>query len=163
VPEALDRKLPWGSSSSIIHIMSTIQHLLHIQHPIEKVFRAISTSDGLSNWYSRTEAFTAEEGATFKIYFGEMGFQFEVVEFIENKKIAWKCMEAAMPIEGHIMTYSLDENEGKTRLRFEHEGFETADDSMANMNFSSAKYLESLRQYCQTGNGEAFGSKRYRI
>jgi uncharacterized protein YndB with AHSA1/START domain len=73
--------------------MSTIQHLLHIQHPIEKVFRAISTSDGLSNWYSRTEAFTAEEGATFKIYFGEMGFQFEVVEFMENKKIAWKCMK----------------------------------------------------------------------
>ena len=68
-----------------------------------------------------------------------------------------------MPIEGHTMTYSLDENDGKTRVRFTHEGFETADDSMANMNFSSAKYLESLRQYCQTGNGEAFGSERYRI
>ena len=92
-----------------------------------------------------------------------MGFQFEVVELIENKKIAWKCVEAAMPIEGHIMTYSLDENDGKTRVRFNHEGFEAADDAMANMNFSSAKYLESLRQFCQTGNGEAFGSDRYRI
>jgi hypothetical protein len=36
------------------------------------------------------------------------------------------------------------------------------DDSYANMNFSSGKYLESLRQFCQTGIGEAFGSDRYR-
>ena len=36
------------------------------------------------------------------------------------------------------------------------------DDSYSNMNYSSAKYLESLRQYCQTGNGEAFGSPSYR-
>ena len=58
--------------------------------------------------------------------------------------------------------FRLDENNGKTRVRYSYEGFSEMDDSYSNMNFSSAKYLESLRQYCQTGKGEAFGSPSYR-
>ena len=57
------------------------------------------------------------------------------------------------------MKYELDENDGKTRVRYSYNGFSEMDDSYANMNFSSAKYLESLRQFCQKGVGEAFGSK----
>ena len=63
---------------------------------------------------------------------------------------------------GHLMKYDLDENDGKTRVRYSYEGFSEIDDSYANMNYSSAKYLESLRQYCQAGKGEAFGSPSYR-
>lgn len=142
--------------------MVTIRHLFHIQKPIEHVFQAISTSNQLSQWYTRTESFNAKKGETFKMHFGEMSFEFQVQEIISNKRVTWKCVEADIPLEGHIMTYELDENDGKTRVRFSHEGFEAADDFMANLNFSSAKYLESLRQYCQTGQGEAFGSDGYR-
>ena len=53
-------------------------------------------------------------------------------------------------------------NEGKTRVRFTYGNFSEKSDFYANQNFSSAKYLESLRQFCQTGNGEAFGSGSYR-
>ena len=61
------------------------------------------------------------------------------------------------------MNYELDENGGKIRVRYTYEGFSEMDDSYSNMNYSSAKYLESLRQYCQTGNGEAFSSSSYRV
>ena len=60
------------------------------------------------------------------------------------------------------MKYDLDENNGKTRVRYSYEGFEEMDDAYANMNYSSGKYLESLRQFWQTGIGEAFGSETYR-
>jgi len=53
------------------------------------------------------------------------------------------------------MKYDLDENDGKTPLCFAYEGF-------SNMNYSSANYLKSLKQYCQKGKGEAFGSASYR-
>ena len=53
-------------------------------------------------------------------------------------------------------------NDKKTRVRFSQDGFEFLDDFYANMNFSSSKYLESLRQFCQKGSSEAFGSKGYR-
>ncbi len=142
--------------------MKAIHHLFHIQKPVADVFRAISSQEGISSWYTRTDHFEAVVGATFPLHFGELAFTFEITECIENQRITWKCIEATMPLVGHSMTYALDENDGKTRVRFTHVGFTEADDFMANMNFSSAKYLESLRQYCQTGNGEAFGSERYR-
>ena len=81
---------------------------------------------------------------------------------IENEKITWEFIESSMPIESLFMTYELSENEGKTRLRFTYGSFSEKSDFYANQNFSSAKYLESLRQFCQTGNGEAFGSDSYR-
>ena len=143
--------------------MHKIQHLFHIKDSVSEVFKAISTHEGITAWYSQTEPFEAHKGATFEMIFGEIRFKFEITELIPNACIAWTCVESAMPIEGHVMSYHLDENEGKTRVRYTHEGFDNADDFMANMNFSSAKYLESLRQFCQTGQGEAFGSERYRI
>lgn len=85
-----------------------------------------------------------------------------MVEFLENKAVHFEIVEFEWGNVGHVMKYNLDENDGKTRVRYSYEGFAEMDDSYANMNYSSAKYLESLRQYCQTGNGEAFGSEAYR-
>ena len=60
------------------------------------------------------------------------------------------------------MSYELIENEGKTRVRFTYGNFDEKSDFFTNQNFISAKYLESLRQFCQTGIGESFGSDNYR-
>ena len=89
-------------------------------------------------------------------------FTFEVIALTQNESIHLKVVESKFDNLGHIMKYDLDENDGKTRVRYTHEGFVEMDDFYANMNYSSAKYLESLRQYCQTGKGEAFGSSSYR-
>jgi hypothetical protein len=81
---------------------------------------------------------------------------------IKNEKITWEFIESSMPIESLRMSYELSENEGKTRVRFTFGDFNEQSDFYCNQNFSSAKYLESLRQFCQTGKGEAFGSDSYR-
>ncbi|MBI3259882.1 MAG: SRPBCC domain-containing protein, partial [Ignavibacteriae bacterium] len=62
----------------------------------------------------------------------------------------------------HIFTFDLDENDGKTRVRFSHSGWPEQDDFYANCAFSWGRYMESLRQLCQTGRGEAYGSVGYR-
>lgn len=86
----------------------------------------------------------------------------KVIALTQDESVHLKVVESKFDNLGHIMKYDLDENNGKTRVRFTHEGFLEMDDFYANMNYSSAKYLESLRQYCQTGKGEAFGSSSYR-
>ena len=89
-------------------------------------------------------------------------FKFEVISLTQNESVYLEIVESKFDNVGHVMKYELDENDGKTRVRFTYEGFSEMDDSYSNMNYSSAKYLESLRQYCQTGKGEAFGSSNYR-
>ena len=137
----------------------TIDHLMHINAPISNVFKAISKAENLKQWYTTDVVENTDKTKTFK--WGEMFLILKCTE-IENEKITWEFLESSMPIESLYMTYELSENEGKTRVKFSYGNFSEKSDFYANQNFSSAKYLESLRQFCQTGNGEAFGSDSYR-
>ena len=137
----------------------SIDHLLHINAPINKVYEALCKVEKIRQWYTTDVVENPDKTKTFK--WGEM---YLIVKFDEtlDKKITWKLIESTMPIESLHMTYELSENEGKTRIKFSYGNFSEKSDFYANQNFSSAKYLESLRQFCQTGNGEAFGSDLYR-
>ena len=139
--------------------MNQIEHLLHINAPLNKVYEAIKDFENIKQWYTTDIVDNLDNTKTFK--WGEM-FLIAKCNEIENEKITWEFLESSMPIESLFMTYELSENEGKTRVRFTYGNFSEKSDFYANQNFSSAKYLESLRQFCQTGNGEAFGSGSYR-
>ena len=138
--------------------MIPIKLLLHINSSKEKVFKALTESDKLSKWYTTIVKgeFKLNEIVIFE-FVNLAEFKFKVIELTKNKSIHLEIIESGFDNVGHIMKYELDENDGKTRVRYTYEGFSEMDDSYSNMNYSSAKYLESLRQYCQTGNGEAFG------
>tara|TARA_B100000925_G_scaffold218451_1_gene167388 strand:- start:440 stop:874 length:435 start_codon:yes stop_codon:yes gene_type:complete len=143
--------------------MVPIKLLLHINSPKEKVFKALTESSELSKWYTTivNGIFNLNEIITVEfVNFAE--FKFKVVALVPNESIHLEIVESKFDNTGHLMKYDLDENDGKTRVRYTYEGFSEMDDSYANMNYSSAKYLESLRQYCQVGKGEAFGSPSYR-
>ena len=143
--------------------MVPIKLLLHINSPKEKVFKALTESSELSKWYTTivNGIFNLNEIITVEfVNFAE--FKFKVVALVPNESIHLEIVESKFDNTGHLMKYDLDENDGKTRVRYTYEGFSEMDDSYANMNYSSAEYLESLRQYCQVGKGEAFGSSSYR-
>ena len=139
--------------------MHQIEHLLHINAPLNKVYEAIKDVENIRQWYTTNIVDNLDNTKTFK--WGEM-FLIAKCNEIVNEKITWEFLESSMPIESLNMTYELSENEGKTRVRFTYGNFSEKSDFYANQNFSSAKYLESLRQFCQTGKGEAFGSVSYR-
>ena len=143
--------------------MIPIKLLMHINSTKEKVFKALTESNELSKWYTTVVngKFELNEIISFE-FINFAKFKFKVIAIIQNESIYLEIVESEFDNVGHIMKYDLDENDGKTRVRYTYEGFDEMDDSYANMNYSSAKYLESLRQYCQTGKGEAFGSPSYR-
>jgi uncharacterized protein YndB with AHSA1/START domain len=143
--------------------MIPIKLLMHINSTKEKVFKALTESNELSEWYTTAVngKFELNEIISFE-FVNFAKFKFKVIAIIQNESVYLEIVESEFSNVGHIMKYDLDENDGKTRVRYTYEGFDEMDDSYANMNYSSAKYLESLRQYCQTGKGEAFGSSSYR-
>ncbi|MDA9906558.1 hypothetical protein N9D01_04370, partial [Cyclobacteriaceae bacterium] len=114
-------------------------------------------------WYTTIVdgKFKLDEIVTFE-FVNFAAFKFKIINLVHNKSIHFECVESEWGNVGHIMKYDLDDNDGKTRVRYTYEGFLEMDDAFANMNYSSAKYLESLRQFCQKGVGEAFGSENYR-
>ena len=144
-------------------MLYAIKQLYHISAPREKVFDAIATINGLSNWWTTQTEGDDSPGGTIQFNFGDfIGPKMKVLEAKANETVSWECVDSPHGWIGNIITFSLDENEGKTRVRFSHDGWETQDDFYAACCFSWGRYLESLRQYCQTGKGEAFGSEGYR-
>ena len=143
--------------------MIPIKLLMHINSTKEKVFKALTESNELSEWYTTVVngKFKLNQIISFE-FVNFAKFKFKVIAIIQNESVYLEIVESEFDNVGHMMKYDLDENDGKTRVRYTYEGFDEMDDSYANMNYSSAKYLESLRQYCQTGKGEAFGSSSYR-
>ncbi len=143
--------------------MVPIKLLMHINSPKKKVFEALTQSSKLSKWYTTIVKgeFKLDNTITFE-FVNFAVFKFKVIGLIPNESVYLEIIDSEFDNVGHIMRYELDENDKKTRVRYTYEGFSEMDDSYSNMNYSSAKYLESLRQYCQTGRGEAFGSPSYR-
>ena len=140
----------------------TIHHLLHINSPIDKVFTALTSIEELKLWYTTEVQGSSKLNEIIEFKFGGIDFHTKVIELVANEKIVMECVATSLPLVGQKVTYELDQNDEKTRVRFSQDGFDELDDFYANMNFSASKYLESLRQFCQNGNSEAFGSKGYR-
>ena len=140
----------------------TIHHLLHINAPIDKVFTALSSIEELKLWYTTEVQGSSKLNEIIEFKFGGVDFHTKVIELVANEKIVMECVATSLPLVGQKVTYELDQNDEKTRVRFSQDGFDELDDFYANMNFSASKYLESLRQYCQNGTSEAFGSRGYR-
>ena len=139
-----------------------LKHLFHINAPVENVYKALTDIGEMKNWYTTEISGQSSINQLINFKFGTIELIVKVTELELNKKIGWECVKTSLPFVGHTYTFELDENDGKTRVRLTEFGFEEQDDMYANMNFSWGKYLESLRQFCQNGLFEAFGSSGYR-
>jgi uncharacterized protein YndB with AHSA1/START domain len=138
--------------------MASIKHLFHISTPREKVYKEVSTAEGAAKWWTTATHGDDKVGGTLLVPFGvHATMKFKVKELKPNEKVVWECMDGNPDWVGTTLTFALDENEGKTRVRFEHTGWKEAGDHYANCCFSWGRYMESLRQLCQTGKGMPFG------
>ena len=143
--------------------MAAIKHLFHINAPREKVYKALTTIDGLSGWWTEGTSGESKLGGVIDFRFGAHGVnKMKVIELKENESVVWECIDSHPEWIGTVLSFKLDENDGKTRVRFTHDKWKEANDFYAGCCFSWGRYMESLRQLCQTGKGEAFGSTNYR-
>ena len=137
--------------------MYSIKHLYHIDALNEEVYKALTTIEGLQRWWTtQTTGDTTLQGVI-KFRFGERYFNHMKVEsLIENKAVQWKCIDGAEDWINTFISFELDTNENKTRLRFTHGNWQENNDFYAQCSFTWARYLESLRQLVQKGKGQPF-------
>lgn len=144
--------------------MHYIKHLFHIAKPRQEVYSLVSTIDGLAGWWTTDTSGDSSLGGTIDFKFGQHGgFTMKVVAQETDKLVTWEVVTGPPNWIGHQISFQLDDNDGKTRVRFSHGAWPVQDDSYAASSFSWARYMESLRQFAQTGRSEAFGSPDQRV
>ncbi len=141
----------------------SIQHQFHIAANKNTVYDALTTINGLRNWWTILTDGDPKINGELQFNFGDyIGPKMKVTALVPNESVEWVCVDSKHGWQNHTFSFKLDIAEGKTAISFIHNGWDEQGEFYAHCNFSWGRYLESLRQYCQTGNGESHGSQGYR-
>ncbi|HEY0750035.1 MAG TPA: SRPBCC domain-containing protein [Chitinophagaceae bacterium] len=140
--------------------MPDIIHRIGIKAPAAKVYQAIATIEGLSNWW--TEEVNGESLPGSKIRFtfrtetgdikGEMTM--EVKELYPSKAVRWLTIDGPEEWIGTTIGFELSEQDGQTIILFSHRHWKDAVEFMAHCSMKWAVFLLSLREYVETGKGK---------
>ena len=120
--------------------MADIMHLVKIAAPPERVYEALTTTEGIRNWWARDADFDA---ATVTIK-----------ELEPPLHVVWKTSSSFRPEwGGTTIIFDLRAEADHTVVSFAHRGFEQADERYAVTTTGWGVALASLRSYLETGTG----------
>jgi uncharacterized protein YndB with AHSA1/START domain len=140
--------------------MPDIIHRIGIHSSAEQVYNALSTIEGLSNWW--TEETFGEEKVGGKIEFtfrtdtgdvkGKMVM--EVLELIPGKAVKWRCIDGPEEWMGTQISFDLSQQDNQVIIIFGHRNWKESIEFMAHCSTKWAVFLLSLREYVETGKGK---------
>lgn len=137
--------------------MSAIKHYLVIKASPGKVYKAISTTNGLRRWWTAEANADDQVGGFAEFTFGKQYYnKMKITKLIPDKIVKWECLEGNAEWIGTTFHFYLEEKDGSTILRFIHGNWKDETDFFASCNYHWGYYMRSLAYYCEKGEGTPF-------
>ncbi len=133
--------------------MAEIKITVTIKTNPEKIYKAITTQEGLAGWWAKQTIAKPEVGFVNVFTFGTSPNEMEVTQLSPNKKVKWKCIRSTDEWVDTSISFDLEEKDGKTILRFAHSNWKSETDFMAFCTYDWSRFLGSLKSFCETGTG----------
>jgi uncharacterized protein YndB with AHSA1/START domain len=139
--------------------MPDILHEVTIEAAPDKVFKALTESQGLESWWATRAIVEPKVGSTVQVVFGAGPVlnKLEVLTLEPDRKVEWIARQSNLPewIDTHI-TWDLLPIENGTKIIFGHRGYASADGCLPMCSYQWAFYLTSLKNYLETGKGNPY-------
>lgn len=129
--------------------MPDILHRIGINAVPRKVFRALSTIDGLRHWWTTATAGDARKGAVIDFKFCDM----KVIESKPDKLVRWKCVRGPKEWMGTEVSFELKYKDRQTFVLFKHAHWREPVEFMHHCSTKWATFLLSLRDWLERGEG----------
>ena len=134
-----------------------IRHIITIKCPPEKVYKALTTKEGIQGWWTVDTVIEPKINSIAEFIFGDRYHNKMVITDLQaNKRVAWYCLEGDKEWIGTDFTFDMEEKDGQTVLRFGQNNWKEPTDFYAICNFQWGQYMVSLKNYCETGKGSPF-------
>jgi uncharacterized protein YndB with AHSA1/START domain len=136
--------------------MADIMHLIKIGVSPELVYQALTTTEGIRNWWTRDALVDTEAGGTgeFRFYEGQRITKMRIDELRPSARVSWRIVSSFRPEWADTtITFDLRAEGTGTVLSFAHRGFMEADEGYAMTTTGWGYYLVSLQQYLERGEG----------
>ena len=133
--------------------MPDILHRVGIQSTPEKVFKAVSTIEGLSHWWTTDTAGDARLGGILRFRFDGGGMDMKVVELRPNELVKWKCVDGPEEWIGTEVIFRLKPKDDQVFVLFSHANWKEPVEFMHHCSTKWATFLLSLRDWLEKGEG----------
>ena len=135
--------------------MVDIRHRVAISGPLGRVYEQVSTTKGLSSWWTRDGVRgESSEGCSLEFFFGmpEPAAVMEVTQKSPDQRVSWKCVGGADEWIGTKLDFDLTQEEDQTVVLFTHADWKRPSEFMAHcsreMGLLSPESEESRRDRC---------------
>ena len=137
--------------------MHEISHRVGIKASVEKIYQALTTNEGLTQWWTNDVSGAGAVGSIIKFRFNGGGPDFKVTELEPNKTVRWQH-SGNMP-EAWVNTeisFQLSTDGVQTFVLFSHSNWQECSDFMAHCSTKWAVFLLSLKGAMETNQGKPF-------
>ncbi len=122
------------------------------------MFRAISTPEGLREWWATSADGEVVEGGTLNLVFDRLTtLKFRYDQIVPPTKLVISCFDSFKSWDKTQLVFEIEEREGQVFLTHTHQNIPDGD--MESLSYFSTKwtvYLLSLKQYLETGKGTPY-------
>jgi len=138
--------------------MADIRHRVGINAPKERVYEALATVEGLSDWWTRDTAGDPAVGGKLEFFFGqaEPGGVMEVAGLVPGQRVAWRCVQGPDDWVGTVLTFDLAESDGETVLLFTHADWREPVEFMHHCSTKWAYFLLGLKAGLEGGSATPY-------
>jgi uncharacterized protein YndB with AHSA1/START domain len=132
--------------------MVDILHRVGITATPEKVYDALTTTEGLAGWWTTDTTGSSED--TLKFRFGDVGgFDMKVLDLQSNTRVVWEVVDGPAEWIGTTVTFELAAAGEWTIVLFAHAGWREPVEFMNHCSTKWAIFLMSLKSLVETGAG----------
>ncbi|WP_062049581.1 SRPBCC domain-containing protein [Bacillus sp. JCM 19034] len=142
--------------------MANIEQLQTVHAPAAKVYKALTTTEGLSEIWTRELTVYEHVGAVNEFHFGDNDLtKMKIVELTPFKRIEWLCTESDIEWTGTKITFDLNEKGSITNIILRHMNWKEITDFYRFCNYNWAMFLYSLKRYCEEGTGLPYQDRKF--
>ncbi|MFI8531206.1 SRPBCC domain-containing protein [Streptomyces aquilus] len=134
--------------------MPDILHRIGITSSPDAVYTALTTVEGLANWWTRDTEGDPRVGGVIKFRFVPGGFDMKVLEAQPAERLVWEVVDGPEEWIGTHVRFELKQEGDFTIVLFRHEGWKEPVEFMYHCSTKWATYLMSLKRLIETGKGE---------
>jgi uncharacterized protein YndB with AHSA1/START domain len=121
-----------------------------IKVPIERVYWAVSTPEGLNRWWTKRSAGAPVDGAEYELWFGpEYDWRAKVTRCVPDSEFELLIVRADPDWTGSHVGFSQESASGATMVHFYHKGWASVNAHYRVSCHCWALYLRILRRYLE--------------
>lgn len=140
--------------------MADILHDLPIKASLERLFRAVSTPQGLDTWWTLSCTGEPREGAEYELGFGpEYDWRSRVSRCVPDSEFELEMVRADSDWLGTRVGMRLEAGDGVTWLRFRHTGWPSPNEHFRISCTCWAMYLRVLRRSLEHGEAVPYAER----